>query len=307
MGHSLGGAIASFFTAVFPELVSKLVVLEGIGLWPRENAEAGIAQQIRDWAEITGELAGREPRRYPDLQTAYQRMQVANPRLSEDQAFHLTLHGAVQLEDGQFTWKYDQYTYNFHGVGLSEDEIIALWQNISVPTLLINADQGLQNRTGQDDTLRHFRRADLHNVTAAGHWIHHDQPEAITALIAEFLGRRIPGSTVSQLGVFVLCFLSLVGSGLLQQERLDILPGSSKLHTIGFSLQLKVIHRVVVFPQQITDPVAVITLMRNACWIFCVNSVTRTPPSSRLMPVQHGTFVVGLQISLWQFGGSILS
>ena len=188
-GHSLGGAIASFFTAVFPELVSKLVVLEGIGLWSRENAEAGIAQQIRDWAEITRELAGREPRRYPELQTAYQRMQVANPQLSEDQAFHLTLHGAVQLEDGQFTWKYDQYTYNFHGVGLSEPEIIALWQNISAPTLLINADQGLQNRTGQDGTLRHFRRADLHNVTGAGHWIHHDQPEAITALIAEFLGR----------------------------------------------------------------------------------------------------------------------
>ena len=96
-----------------------------------------------------------------DLQTAYQRMQAANPRLSEAQAFHLTQHGAVQLEDGQFTWKYDQYTYNFHGVGLSEDEIIALWQNISVPTLLINADQGLQNRTGQDDTLQYFRRAQL--------------------------------------------------------------------------------------------------------------------------------------------------
>ena len=116
-------------------------------------------------------------------------MQAANPQLSEDQAFHLTLHGAVQLEDGQFTWKYDQYTYNFHGVGLSEPEIIALWQNISAPTLLINADQGLQNRTGQDGTLRHFRRAELHNVTGAGHWIHHDQPEAITALIAEFLGQ----------------------------------------------------------------------------------------------------------------------
>ena len=60
-GHSLGGAIASFFTAVFPELVSKLVVLEGIGLWSRENAEAGIAQQIRDWAEITRTLQGVSP------------------------------------------------------------------------------------------------------------------------------------------------------------------------------------------------------------------------------------------------------
>ena len=190
-GHSLGGAIASFFAGVFPEWVSKLVLLEGIGLWSRDNADAGIAQQIRDWTDITRKLAGREPRRYPDLQTAYQRMQAANPQLSQAKAFHLTLHGAVQLEDGQFTWKYDQYTYNFHGVGLSEAEIIELWQKISAPTLLINADQGLQNRTGQDNTLRYFRQAELHDVADAGHWIHHAQPEAVTGLIAEFL-RQTP-------------------------------------------------------------------------------------------------------------------
>ena len=188
VGHSLGGAIASFFAGVFPEHVRKLVLLEGIGLWSRDNEDAGIAQHIRDWSEMTRNLAGREPRRYPDLQTAYQRMQAANPQLSEAQAFHLTLHGALQLEDGQFTWKYDQYTYNFNGVGLSEAEIIELWQKISAPTLLINADQGLQNRAGQDDTLRHFRHAELRDVADAGHWIHHDQLEAVTALIAEFLG-----------------------------------------------------------------------------------------------------------------------
>jgi len=190
VGHSLGGAIASFFAGVFPEHVSKLVLLEGIGLWSRDNADAGIAQQIRDWSQITRNLAGREPRRYPDLQTAYQRMQAANPQLTEARALHLTLHGAVQLEDGQFTWKYDQYTYNFHGVGLSETEIIELWEKISAPTMLINADQGLQNRMGQDNTLGHFRHGELHNVMDAGHWIHHDQPAAVTALIEEFLRRR---------------------------------------------------------------------------------------------------------------------
>ena len=31
VGHSLGGAIAAFFAGVFPDLVSKLILLEG---WP---------------------------------------------------------------------------------------------------------------------------------------------------------------------------------------------------------------------------------------------------------------------------------
>ena len=187
VGHSLGGAITSFFAAVFPELVSKLILLEGIGLWSPETAAAGIGAQIRDWSQQTRELAGRDPRRYPSLQSAYERMLQANPQLSEGQALHLTLHGAMQLEDGQFTWKYDQNTYNFLGVGLSKDEIIELWQGITAPTLMINAVQGLPNRTGQDDTLQHFQRASLYDLCSAGHWIHHDQPDEVTRLIASFL------------------------------------------------------------------------------------------------------------------------
>jgi pimeloyl-ACP methyl ester carboxylesterase len=187
VGHSLGGAIAAFFAGVFPEHVSKLILLEGIGLWRGEQEEAGVAALIRQWSEINRDLAGRTPRCYPDLQTAYQRMQDANPQLTRDQAMHLTAHGVVQLEDGQFTWKYDQYTYNFLGVGLSEAQIVELWQNIEAPTLLINADKGLEKRTGQDGTLAHFRHAELRIVEYAGHWTHHDQPESVTEMITDFL------------------------------------------------------------------------------------------------------------------------
>ena len=187
VGHSLGGAIAAFFAGVFPELVSKLILLEGIGLWSREEADSGVAAKIREWSRQTSELAGREPRRYADLETAYARMQQANPQLRAEQAFHLTQHGAVQLEDGQFTWKYDQYTYNFLGVGLDVDEITELWQCIRAPTLLVNAANGLQNRTGQDDTLQYFKHVELHDVAGAGHWIHHDQLEQVATLIEDFL------------------------------------------------------------------------------------------------------------------------
>jgi len=187
VGHSLGGAIAVFFAGVFPEHVRKLILLEGIGLWRGEQEAAGTAALIRQWSEINRDLAGRTPRRYPDLQTAYQRMQDANPQLTQEQAMHLTAHGVVQLEDGQFTWKYDQYTYNFLGVGLSEAQIVELWQNIQAPTLLINADQGLEKRTGQDGTLAHFRQAELRIVEGAGHWTHHDQPESVSAMIKDFL------------------------------------------------------------------------------------------------------------------------
>ena len=36
IGHSLGGAISLQFTALFPDMVQKLVAIEGLG-WPPER------------------------------------------------------------------------------------------------------------------------------------------------------------------------------------------------------------------------------------------------------------------------------
>ena len=186
VGHSLGGAITSFFAGTYPELVAKLVVIEGIGMWQRDAVDIPLREKLRVWVEATQSLADRQPKRYDSLEAAYQRMQEANPQLSSEQAYHLTLHGSVRHEDGRFTWKYDNYTYNFASMGIRADEMIELWESIQCPVLLLNAANGLDNRTGQDGTLLHFSNAQLHDIADAGHWTHHDQPEAVVNHIKEF-------------------------------------------------------------------------------------------------------------------------
>ena len=37
-------------------------------------------------------------------------MREANPRLTEEQARHLTMHGAQREEDGSYRWKFDNHT-----------------------------------------------------------------------------------------------------------------------------------------------------------------------------------------------------
>jgi len=187
VGHSLGGAITSFFAGTYPELVSKLVVIEGIGLWQRHATELSLGEKLRTWVETTQSLADRQPKRYDSLADAYQRMQQANPQLSREQAYHLTLHGSVRHEDGRFTWKYDNYTYNFSIMGIRTDEMIELWESIQCPVLLLNAENGLENRTGQDGTLMYFANAQLFDIENAGHWTHHDQPEVVVAHLKAFL------------------------------------------------------------------------------------------------------------------------
>ena len=186
VAHSLGGTIASIFAGGFPEAVAKLVIIEGIGVYPRPAEPP--AARLRRWIDANLALAARVPRRYAALDDAYRRMQDANPHLSSLQARHLTVHGSSQNEDGSYTWKFDNYTRMPRPYDIPNEDLAALWQRIDCPVLIVNSRQGYAHRIGQDDTLRHFRDAVLHDVDEAGHWTHHDRLDACLALIREFLG-----------------------------------------------------------------------------------------------------------------------
>lgn len=187
VGHSMGGTLAALFAGVYPEQVSRLVLLEGVGLWPGLFEDETPAQRIRGWIDGTRALAGRQTRRYPTLEDAFARMHSANAHLSEEQARHLTVHGSNQNEDGSFSWKYDNYTHARPAYRVPSDETRALWEEIDCPTLLINAKQGFGHRTGQDGTMKHFRHGRLVDVDDAGHWVHHDQLEAVSLATRNFL------------------------------------------------------------------------------------------------------------------------
>ena len=193
VGHSMGGAIAALFAGIFPELVKRLIVIEGIGMWRAMQPQQPIHEQIRDWVVATRALSARLPRRYGSLSEAFQRMQQANPQLSEAQAMHLTVHGANQNEDGSYSWKYDNYTHNFNSAGLSTDETVALWGRITCPVLLVNAENGLEHRIGQDGTLSYFSNATLQEIAGAGHWTYHDKHQEVVSHIRSFAKSNLAG------------------------------------------------------------------------------------------------------------------
>ncbi len=187
VGHSMGGAVAALFAGIYPELVSKLVVIEGIGLWRAMQPPEPVANNVRAWVEATRALSARLPRRYADINEAFRRMQQANPQLSDEQALHLTVHGSNQNEDGTYSWKYDNYTHNFTPAGFETEETIELWRNITAPTLILLAERGLEHRIGHDSTEFYFRDHELQMLKGAGHWTYHDQPRQVYGLMDNFL------------------------------------------------------------------------------------------------------------------------
>lgn len=190
VAHSLGGNIALRYTGLYPDKVSKVVAIEGLGPSPKMLAERQnqpFEKRWREWIESKRAAAGRTPRRYKTLDEAYARMKDENAHLSDEQVRHLTVHGVSQNEDGTYSWKFDNYQRVWPPVDASQAEIEALWNAITCPTLLCYGERSWASNPVSDGRIRHFHHAKVVSFADAGHWVHHDQFDRFMAELKAFL------------------------------------------------------------------------------------------------------------------------
>ena len=189
ISHSMGAGIALNYCGAYPDQVKKIVAIEGLGPSPAvmaEQAKRTVDQRLRDWIEDRRKNSGRSPRRYATLDDAVTRMAEENPHLSPEQARHLTIYGALQNEDGTYSWKFDNHSRWGLG-GLSHADQHHLWSQITCPVLLMRGEESWASDPEADGRIQHFQNARLVNFEGAGHWVHHDQLEAFMAEVEGFL------------------------------------------------------------------------------------------------------------------------
>lgn len=191
IAHSLGAGISLNYAGAFPDQVKKLVAIEGLGPSPamlEEIARRPIDEKIRSFVKDRRENSGRAPRRYASIEAATARMAEENPHLTPEQARHLTIHGALQNEDGTYSWKFDNYVRWGPSVGgLSHAEQHELWRNITAPVLLVRGVDSWASDPVVDGRIANFSNARLVNIENAGHWAHHDQFEVFMRETEAFL------------------------------------------------------------------------------------------------------------------------
>jgi pimeloyl-ACP methyl ester carboxylesterase len=188
--HSLGGAVALNYTAVYPDRVKKLVAIEGMGPPPAIQAQLKDRtpwERSHEWIQQVRTFSARLPRRYPSIDAAAQRMLEANSFLSPEQAHHLTVHGVARNEDGTFTWKFDNYVRIFYPQRWDQAEAEALRGRITCPTLLMRGEESWAEDPEKDGRIDVFRDARLVNVPNAGHWVHHDRLDVFLREVRAFL------------------------------------------------------------------------------------------------------------------------
>lgn len=187
IGHSLGGGVALHYTGVYPQRVQKLVSIEGVG-FPREHPMHGPAsERTRRWIENIRDMEKRRAKSYPSPAAAMARMREVNPRLSDEVARHLTLHGTNWDSDGSLLWKFDNFARVFSPYGHNVEDSVEMLGQITCPTLFFWGQESFLPVPESDPRFLAVRNRKLVEVAGAGHWVHHDALDLFLRVTEEFL------------------------------------------------------------------------------------------------------------------------
>jgi len=185
VGHSMGGMVGLIYAGTFPQQVSALVVLDGVTVLPTAK-RVPAHERIAKWAGQLDQLEAREPRRYRTIEEAAAQMRAHNTRLPAELVQHLAAFGVRRNQDDTYSWKFDPCQRAMVPHRLSPEDHVSLWSRIACPTLLLHAEESfLESPAG---VAGHFPQARSQTIAGAGHWLHHEQPDAVLGAIRTFLG-----------------------------------------------------------------------------------------------------------------------
>ncbi len=189
VGHSMGGGIAALLAGAFPQLVHRLVLVEGLGP-PTLSEDAFVStspERMAQWIHDLEARASKAPRPMPTRADAARRLREANPRMPEPLAKLLAEKGTREVEGG-FVWAYDPLHRTRSPSPASVEQFNAFLRRIDAPTLLVEGAQSEFRQWVADDRERHLAHLERARIADAGHHLHQDQPEALAEVVAKFLG-----------------------------------------------------------------------------------------------------------------------
>ncbi len=189
IGHSLGGNVACIYAGVRPRRVGRLVSLEGFGIGRAAPDEA--PERYAVWLDEQRDSLRLVS--YPSFERVAARLKKNNPRLSDGKALFLARHWARDARDGEVVLRADPRHKMRSPVLYRLEEALACWRCVEAPVLWVEGDvSSIRSWMKEDEDgfaarMEAFVRLRHEVVSGSGHMLHHDAPQAVAALIEEFV------------------------------------------------------------------------------------------------------------------------
>lgn len=186
LGHSMGAGVAALFAGTFPDRVSRLVLLEGLG--PPSTDSDKTPETLRKAITDMTALADKQKPVYAAFDDAVQARTAGFGGLSEAASAQLCQRGLEQTPGG-WTWRTDPRLRLTSSLRLTEAQIEGFLRAISSPVLLVVAEQGMGGLGTFDHRLDWLASVKVERLPGRHH-VHMEDADAVANAIVAFLAGK---------------------------------------------------------------------------------------------------------------------
>jgi len=191
-GHSMGGTIAALYTGAFPERVSRLALLEGLG--PPDNAFDSMPDRMKTWIEQTRALQrhGERARPVGTPEDALRRLAANHPGVPLDVLREQLPELVTDAGEGQVAWKGDARHKPVSPMPFFAGGYTAFARRIACPVLYVSGGSSGFHAADEEARLAAFSTLERFEIEGAGHMMHWTRPDEVADRLARFWGSASP-------------------------------------------------------------------------------------------------------------------
>lgn len=186
VGHSMGGMIATAFSAAFPDLIHTLSVIDAFGII--SDDEKNTTKQIKEGIESRFKQQNKSTKYHPDLASAV-KARLAVSDFSIKEAKLIVERGVEQTENG-VVWRTDSRLRNVSPYRFTFGQAKQLMSDVQVPMLLIYGDKGMAFVSKMLEKFKPLVPQLEAIKLVGGHHVHMEQPDKTASYILSFISAK---------------------------------------------------------------------------------------------------------------------
>ncbi len=204
VGHSMGGSIATLYSATFPERVRALALLEGLG--PPDNPPDVAPIRLRTWIDQSRKVRGFGAPRSMTLDAALARLRENHRNVPDDVLRERLPHLTVPLPEGGVRWAYDPLHKTISPTPFQVALFREFLVKVKCPTLFVSGGPDGYHPPDEDERLAAIAKHERVEIPTAVHMMHWTKPRELSQILVDFTRRALSvATTVAVVALVAAC------------------------------------------------------------------------------------------------------